>query len=513
MSRRVMSLLVFCVCLTIVSASHAQSPTFTNETGTRVSGAGVSTDTSEKDFGVGDFDLDGDDDVVVGRRIGFNGNTGNPLPNFLLMNEAGVLTDMTAALAPQLSISQRTRDVLVDDFDNDGWPDVLVADGPSVLPLLLLNQGESAGSWLGFADASGMLPAGFNVDAWSAASGDLANDGDDYPDVFVGVRNGNDRLLINLGDAGAGWLGFSDGSTRLGANASTNAVRSVTIVDMNADGDDDIIEGITGGGPLRMLPNNGAGMFNGTSQTFASSSTYNHALGDLDSDGDLDIFAVQNGLDQYRLNNGPAAGETISLGALTSAPGTNGFGAICRVADIDGNGFDDFLVTDLDQEFPQDCSRRLKFLLNDGVGPAFLFDGYPGVVGWAPNGTSDVVPMDIDGDLDLDLLIGHCSGNSVWTQDGTGIVLPNYTRGDVNDDGAVDVADPISLLGFLFSGGLAPGCEDAADGNDDGDLNVADGITILNFLFVGSGPLPDPTACDVDPTDDMLDCADSASCL
>ena len=347
MSRRVLMLFVSFLCLTGSNALSAQSPTFTNETGARVSGAGVSTDTSEKDFGVGDFDLDGDLDFVVGRRIGINGNTGNPLPNFLLMNEAGVLTDMTAALAPALSASRRTRDVLVDDFDNDGWLDVLVADGPNVVPLLLLNQGENAGAWLGFADASSMLPAGFNVDAWTVGSGDLANDGDAYPDVFVGVRTGNDRLLINLGDTGAGWLGFSDGSTRLGANAATNAVRSVTIVDLNADGDDDIIEGVTGGGPLRMLPNNGTGMFNGAPQTFASSATYNHALGDLDNDGDLDIFAVQNGIDQYRLNNGPAAGETIALGPLTSAPGTNGFGALCRVADIDGNGFADFLVTDL----------------------------------------------------------------------------------------------------------------------------------------------------------------------
>ena len=501
MSRRPLFLFVFCAALSSAFIAQAQNPTFTNETATRLSGAGVSTDSSEKDYGIGDFDLDGDDDVIVGRRVGLNINTGSPLPNFLLMNQSGVLTDMTAALAPALSASQRTRDVLIDDFDNDGWLDALIADGPNVAPLLLMNQGESGGSWLGFADMSIMLPAGFNVDAWTAGSGDLLNDGDGYPDVFVGVRTGNDRILINAGDAGAGWLGFTDGSARLGANASTNAVRSVTITDLNGDGDQDIIQGVTGTGLLRMLPNNGSGMFNAAGQTFANSATYNHALGDLDGDGDLEIFAVQNGNDQYRLNNGPAAGETISLGAAVNAPGTNGFGAICRATDLDGDGLTDFLVADLDQEFPQDCSRRLQILLNDGTGPSFLFDAYPGVVGWTPNGTSDVAPIDIDGDNDIDLLIGHCGGNTVWTQDGTGVVIPRFSRGDVNNDGALDVADPVSLLAFLFSGGPAPACEDAADG-----------IAILGALFSGTGPLPDPLMCDVDPTMDMLDCLDTTNC-
>ncbi len=508
-SLRVLSTVAFATAFFAFSASaFAQNPTFTDETSTRL--VGGAADPSEKDFGIADFDQDGDDDVVVARRVGLNGNNGSPLPNRLYLNLDGVLTN-SPALAPDLAQSARSRDVVVDDFDADGWIDILIVNGPNTAPQLLLNQGNTGTGWLGFLDQSTLLPAGFTIDGWSGASGDLVGDGDDYPDLFLGVRTGNDRLLVNLGSSGSGWLGFSDESTRLGANANTNAVRSVTLYDMNADGDLDIIEGVTGSGTLRMLANNGDGMFTGTPQTFASSATYNHGLGDLDDDGLLDIFAVQNGTDQYRTNGGAGVGDNIVLGPLTTAPGTAGFGAICRVADLDANGFDDFLVCDLDQEFPQDCARRLQFLYNQGSAP-FLSNGYPTPVAWAPNGTSDVAPLDVDGDADLDLLIGHCDGLSVFTQDGTGVLPEVFTRGDVNDDGELDIADAVAVLDFLFGAGGTLACHDAADGNDDGGVDVADAVTALDWLFGGGVLLPEPSSCGEDPTADTLDCASYTSC-
>ncbi len=80
-----------------------------------------------------------------------------------------------------------------------------------------------------------------------------------------------------------------------------------------------------------------------------------------------------------------------------------------------------------------------------------------------------------------------------------------FVRGDVNDDGTLNIADPISLLGYLFGGQPAPGCPDAADGNDDGALNIADAIAILGHLFGGTGPLPAPfPECGSDTVQDSL---------
>jgi len=81
-----------------------------------------------------------------------------------------------------------------------------------------------------------------------------------------------------------------------------------------------------------------------------------------------------------------------------------------------------------------------------------------------------------------------------------------FRRGDTNADGSVNIADAIATLSFLFAGGPAPVCPDAADGNDDGSLNIADAISTLSYLF-GGGTMPDPGAstCGSDPTDDTLE--------
>ena len=44
---------------------------------------------------------------------------------------------------------------------------------------------------------------------------------------------------------------------------------------------------------------------------------------------------------------------------------------------------------------------------------------------------------------------------------------------------------------MIFTGGTIP-CDNAADSNDDGTLNIADGIALLGYLFNGAPPPPPP---------------------
>ncbi|MEO2150317.1 MAG: hypothetical protein ABGY15_09075, partial [bacterium] len=85
-----------------------------------------------------------------------------------------------------------------------------------------------------------------------------------------------------------------------------------------------------------------------------------------------------------------------------------------------------------------------------------------------------------------------------------------FLRGDLNDDGTMDLSDGISLLSYLFTSGTEPGCLDGGDTNDDGTLNLADAIVILSHLFTGGPPPMDPyTGCGIDPTADSIDCTTS----
>jgi hypothetical protein len=79
---------------------------------------------------------------------------------------------------------------------------------------------------------------------------------------------------------------------------------------------------------------------------------------------------------------------------------------------------------------------------------------------------------------------------------------PGFQRaGDLNQDGALNLSDPIALLSLLFiDGTLRPPCGPdlgrggnlvLLDANGDGRVDLADPVALLEFLFLG-GPAPAP---------------------
>jgi hypothetical protein len=88
-----------------------------------------------------------------------------------------------------------------------------------------------------------------------------------------------------------------------------------------------------------------------------------------------------------------------------------------------------------------------------------------------------------------------------------------FVRGDANGEGSIDIADPIFILTYLFVGGRAPDCLDAADVNDDGTADISDPVRLLGCLFLGAEEPPPPFgACGGDPTADDLSCNLSGGC-
>lgn len=87
-----------------------------------------------------------------------------------------------------------------------------------------------------------------------------------------------------------------------------------------------------------------------------------------------------------------------------------------------------------------------------------------------------------------------------------------FLRGDVNADGRLDIADPISALEFLF-GSDDLDCPETADAQDDGELDVADPIHLLSYLFASGSAPPSPFGdCGWDPTPDAVGCTDHGPC-
>jgi len=83
----------------------------------------------------------------------------------------------------------------------------------------------------------------------------------------------------------------------------------------------------------------------------------------------------------------------------------------------------------------------------------------------------------------------------------------DFLRGDVEENGEINITDAVSILGFLFLGNFETECRDALDVDDRGSVELTDALSLLNYLFQAglppARPFPEPGT---DPTPDGLDC-------
>ncbi|MDO8677139.1 MAG: CRTAC1 family protein [Acidobacteriota bacterium] len=168
---------------------------------------------AEASMGVdaGDFDNDGDEDLVMTELTGQGSN--------LYANDgSGIFRDVSAASGlGQLSVPYTGWGTAWFDFDNDGWLDILSVNGTIVAAsgrgaeafpydqrkVLFRNRRDGR-----FEDVTGQAGAVFELSesGRGAAFGDIDNDGD--VDVLVGNDGGRVRLLINNSGNRSHWLGI-----------------------------------------------------------------------------------------------------------------------------------------------------------------------------------------------------------------------------------------------------------------------------------------------------------------
>jgi hypothetical protein len=85
--------------------------------------------------------------------------------------------------------------------------------------------------------------------------------------------------------------------------------------------------------------------------------------------------------------------------------------------------------------------------------------------------------------------------NRLYYTDGTEFVIPGSEpqglRGDVNNDGGVNISDVTTLINHLLSGDTTSGdgySHDNADCNLDGGVNISDVTTLINYLLSNNWP-------------------------
>lgn len=113
---------------------------------------------------------------------------------------------------------------------------------------------------------------------------------------------------------------------------------------------------------------------------------------------------------------------------------------------------------------------------SDWIGPYNSGETAEASHGWYQIGQHSVM-VKVKDTLDLE---------SPWSNPAT---VTLAARGDANNDGDLNIGDPVYLINFIFKGGPAPDPEGVGDANCDATTNIGDAVYMINFIFKG-GPAP-----------------------
>ena len=256
------------------------------------------------------------------------------------------------------------------------------------------------------------------------------------PSLIIGVATLGWFLAGLAGQAGAqedsGFdrLAFSDLQS---ISEEVDKPTSVHAVDIDADGDDDVLSASSNDSTVRLFENMGADAdehFVETVLGHAESGANSVSTADLDGDGDLDVLA------SARLDNSVGWYEQLDLN-------TGDFGSFQAIdAELEGASF--AVASDLDGDGDQDVvatgykSDELVWYENtgeDGFSTATVIDSTRG-------GPWMAHAMDLDSDGDMDIVAAFYDGDEItqYVNDGSGMFDAGTSM--ANDlDGASFVAD------------------------------------------------------------------------
>jgi uncharacterized repeat protein (TIGR01451 family) len=444
---------------------------------------------STTDLAWGDYDLDGDLDLLVAN--GINGS------NRLFRNNGGSFTFVTTIDCA--STNENTSSVTWYDYDLDGYLDITIGNDSGLSCFYQNNRNDTfTRKWLA------QLPQKTSSVAWAGwtdTTGELQ--------TYLAIGNYGQISAVYLRDVG-----------QMFPYTFPKAYNTTSLAwgDYDNDGDPDLAMGNFGGPTIvfRNDPPTPPALIRLTpvvTITKDATSSYftNHiAWGDVNGDGRLDL-ALGNGYDSGRYDPDKVfcnQGNNNFTDCWTSND-TSATNAIAW-GDYDGDGDLDLAATSENDQGPTRIYINTNGVLADTAGGTTFNDGtlLGNAIAWA----------DVDGDGDLELSIGY-DGNiypypaSVLIYNNTGgnftpLDIPSSsdsTRGlawgDANEDGFLDLAvanfgNPVKVYRSdgtkLVAWWSAPGTYNTratawGDYDRDGDLDLALGNSGSNVVYINNG--------------------------
>jgi hypothetical protein len=361
--------------------------------------------------------------------------------------------------------------MVVSDIDQDGDPDIIWGDFFEAGLLWLVNSGTCGSPNIGrdtvpFPPNAPLRTSGYNAPAIR----DLDADGD--LDLLVGVLGGAFNPNVSTRDnllflEQTGKLSFTLRTTRYLSQIDLGSETQPALADLDGDGDLDILAG----NKIEPLNQRTGGLYwienTGTRQrpAFAMrgvvdiSGLYHMApaVGDLDGDGAPDVVlgTFKDAVRWYRLERGGTPSLTLVDSALVRI--TRGSNTTPALGDLDDDGDLDLLVGE--------SSGTINWYRNDGTPKAPRFTLVSDNMDEIDVGRRSAPALvDLDGDGDLDLVIGTESGTlQVYRNTGSrkapafqrdeaaDLDLPPYSApafGDLNGNGRTE------LIAGAAGGGL-----------------------------------------------------------
>jgi hypothetical protein len=283
------------------SSADARVPgtmNFDNVTGSSVNQTVAETAQNEKEVDYGDFDNDGDLDVLIANALSDFGQRRNKL----YRNDGGVFNEVSGnPVIAGFSGTDVSRNGFFRDYDGDGWLDIVIINdrntgGEGGRNKIFIGQ-TSGGNFVNYVDGGTARMGTAGGAACGAVSEDFDHDGD-Y-DIYIGNYPNNSQDAYQLNNNNTGFF------TTQGINVMVPSDNAYTVDvatgDMNGDGNLDVV--IASWNPNHIYYNDmnptssGPGDFAYTNSVQSMGSAAGGPQsenimepGDFDNDGDLDLY-------------------------------------------------------------------------------------------------------------------------------------------------------------------------------------------------------------------------------